>query len=73
MAITRRDFLKYCGVSAVALGLSSTDLLQMEELLANPGGPTRHLAARQQLHRMLHVLFKPYLDFGAHYRRKRAP
>ena len=40
MAITRRDFLKYCGVSAVALGLSSTDLLQMEELLANPGGPT---------------------------------
>ena len=40
MAITRRDFVKYCGVSAVALGLSSTDLLQMEELLANPGGPT---------------------------------
>ncbi len=40
MAITRRDFLKYCGVSAVALGLSSTDLLQMEELLANPSGPT---------------------------------
>jgi hydrogenase small subunit len=40
MAITRRDFLKYCGVSAVALGLSSTDLLQMEELLANPSGPS---------------------------------
>ena len=40
MSITRRDFLKYCGVSAVALGLSSTDLLQMEELLANPGGPS---------------------------------
>jgi hydrogenase small subunit len=40
MAITRRDFLKYCGVSAVALGLSSTDLLQMEELLANPNGPS---------------------------------
>jgi hydrogenase small subunit len=40
MAITRRDFLKYCGVSAVALGLSGTDLLQMEELLANPNGPS---------------------------------
>jgi hydrogenase small subunit len=40
MAITRRDFIKYCGVSAAALGLSSTDLLQMEELLANPNGPT---------------------------------
>ncbi len=40
MAITRRDFLKYCGISAAALGLSSTDLLRMEELLANPSGPT---------------------------------
>jgi hydrogenase small subunit len=40
VAITRRDFLKYCGISAVALGLSSTDLLQIEELLANPGSPT---------------------------------
>ena len=40
MPITRRDFLKYCGVSAVALGLTSTDLLQMEELLANPNGPS---------------------------------
>jgi hydrogenase small subunit len=40
MAITRRDFLKYCGLSAAAIGLSSTDLLQLEELLANPTGPT---------------------------------
>jgi hydrogenase small subunit len=40
MAITRRDFVKYCGISAVALGLNSTDLLQMEELLANPNGPS---------------------------------
>jgi hydrogenase small subunit len=40
MGITRRDFMKYCGISAAALGLSSADLLQMEELLANPGGPT---------------------------------
>lgn len=39
MAITRRDFLKYCGLSAVALGLSSTELLRLEELLANPAGP----------------------------------
>jgi hydrogenase small subunit len=40
MALTRRDFLKYCGVSAVALGLSNVDLLQMEDLLANTSGPT---------------------------------
>lgn len=40
MAITRRDFLKYCSLSALALGLSSTELLQMEEVLANPNGPT---------------------------------
>ncbi len=40
MGISRRDFLKYCGITAAALGLSSTDLLRMEELLANPAGPT---------------------------------
>jgi hydrogenase small subunit len=39
MGITRRDFLKYCGVSAAALGLSSLDLIRLEEALANPGGP----------------------------------
>jgi len=37
--ITRRDFLKYCGVSAAALGLSKPDLIRLEEALANPGGP----------------------------------
>lgn len=40
MALSRRDFLKYCGMSAVALGLSTTDLLTLEEALANPGGPS---------------------------------
>lgn len=40
MEITRRDFLKLCGVSAAALGLSTTDLVRLEELLANPNGPT---------------------------------
>jgi hydrogenase small subunit len=35
MAITRRDFLKYCGLSATALGLSSIDLLRLEETLAS--------------------------------------
>ena len=37
MGITRRDFLKYCGLSAATLGLSSADLLHLEEALANPG------------------------------------
>jgi hydrogenase small subunit len=39
MGINRRDFLKYCGLSAAALGLSSLDLVRLEEALANPDGP----------------------------------
>lgn len=38
--LSRRDFLKYCGISAAAIGLSATDLLKLEEVLANPSGPT---------------------------------
>ncbi|MHB1457400.1 MAG: hydrogenase small subunit [Armatimonadota bacterium] len=40
MKITRRDFIKYCGVSAAALGLSSIELTKLEEALANPSAPT---------------------------------
>jgi len=40
MKVTRRDFLKYCGVSAAALGLTTTELGLLEEALANPNGPT---------------------------------
>ena len=40
MNITRRDFLKFCGISAAALGLSATDMLRLKEALANPNGPT---------------------------------
>ncbi len=40
MQITRRDFLKICGVSAAALGLSGTDLFRLEQALAAPGAPT---------------------------------
>jgi hydrogenase small subunit len=39
MGITRRDFLKYCSLSAAALGLSSMDLLDLKKALANPNGP----------------------------------
>jgi hydrogenase small subunit len=39
MGITRRDFLKYCGLSAAALGLSSMDLLHLKEAMADPNGP----------------------------------
>jgi hydrogenase small subunit len=39
MGINRRDFLKYCGISAAALGLSSLDLVRLEEALANTAGP----------------------------------
>lgn len=36
MKITRRQFLQYCTASAVALGLSQTDLLKLEKALAIP-------------------------------------
>lgn len=37
MRISRRDFLKYCSVTAGALGLTATDLLKIEEALAVNG------------------------------------
>lgn len=40
MDISRRDFLKYCGVSAAALGLSASDLGLLDKALANPAAPT---------------------------------
>lgn len=40
MAITRRDFLKYMGLSAAVLGLSGKDLLRLEKALAATGAPT---------------------------------
>ncbi len=40
MKITRREFLKICGTSAVALGLNAIDLGRLKEVLANPNGPT---------------------------------
>jgi hypothetical protein len=39
MKISRRDFLKFCGISAAALGLSTTDIFRLKEALANPNGP----------------------------------
>jgi hydrogenase small subunit len=38
--VSRRDFLKYCGIGAGALGLSMTDLGRLQKALANPSGPT---------------------------------
>lgn len=40
MKITRREFLKTCGVAAAAIGLTSVDLAHLEEVLANPNGPS---------------------------------
>ncbi len=39
MRITRRQFLKYCGGSAVALGLSQIGLLRLRKALAAVDGP----------------------------------
>jgi len=35
MRISRRDFLKYCAMSAGALGLSTTDMIKLEKALAS--------------------------------------
>ena len=40
MKISRRDFLKLCGISAATIGLDAGDLFRLEEVLANPKGPT---------------------------------
>ena len=40
MNMTRREFLKLCGASAAAIGLSATELGLLEKVLANPDGPT---------------------------------
>ncbi len=40
MEITRRDFLKLAGASAAVMGLSMSDLSNLEDALANPGAPT---------------------------------
>lgn len=40
MNITRRDFLRYCGLSAAALGLSAADMGMLQSALANPNAPS---------------------------------
>ena len=41
MNTTRRDFLRYCGMSAATLGLTATDSLSLlRDALANPNGPS---------------------------------
>lgn len=40
MNISRRDFIKYCSVSAATLGLSAMELSHLEQAMANPNGPT---------------------------------
>ena len=39
MKVSRRDFLKFCGISAATLGLSATDIMRLKEVLAHPNGP----------------------------------
>jgi len=38
MRITRRDFMKYCAISAGALGLSTSGLMKIEKAMATEGG-----------------------------------
>ena len=39
MKVSRRDFLKFCGISAATLGLSASDIFRLKELLASPDSP----------------------------------
>jgi len=39
MKTTRRDFIRYCGVSAATLGLTASEIGQLAQALANPNGP----------------------------------
>jgi hydrogenase small subunit len=38
--VSRRDFLKYCGMGAATLGLTLSDLGNLEKAFANPSGPS---------------------------------
>lgn len=38
--ISRRDFLKYAGMWSAAIGLSTSDLIDLKDALANPGAPS---------------------------------
>lgn len=40
MKVTRREFLKYCSISAAALGLSALDIFNLEKVFANPSAPS---------------------------------
>jgi hydrogenase small subunit len=40
MAISRRDFLKYCFATAGTLGLQASGLIKLQEVLANESGPS---------------------------------
>lgn len=40
MKITRREFLRYCGLSTAALGMGSLEMLGLEKALANPMAPS---------------------------------
>ncbi len=40
MNVSRRDFMKFCGISAAAVGLSTSELGLLEKALASPNGPS---------------------------------
>ena len=56
--VSRRDFLKYCGIGAGALGLSMTDLGLLQKALANPSGPAVIWLAGHRLHRLFGIFSK---------------
>ena len=59
MNTTRRDFLRYCGMSAATLGLTATDLFTLSEALANPERPQRVVASGVGLHGLLGLVAEP--------------
>jgi hypothetical protein len=69
MNTTRRDFLKYCGISAGTLGLTATDLLHLEDVLGNPNGPSVLWLQGSGLHRVQRLAAQPDLAAVADDRR----
>ena len=61
--VSRRDFLKYCGIGAGALGLSMTDLGRLGKGPCQSQRTGGYLAAGRQLHWMFGILFEPDFQF----------
>jgi len=64
MNTTRRDFIRYCGMSAATLGLTAADLFRLGEVLPIPTAQ-RAVASGVRLHGLLGLVAEPRVGPGA--------